>query len=201
MDFEFIKKLAVPKKTKILMLVLDGLGGLGAEPDGPTELESAKTPNLDQLASGGICGLHEPVGPGITPGSGLGHLALFGYNPMRYHAGRGVLAALGSGFDLQPGDIAARGNFCTVDGKGVVRDRRAGRISSEENKKRCELLREIDLGNEVELFVETVSKRASFSPGASGKKLAARGCRHRSTGNGKGTGAAECARSRGGQER
>jgi 2,3-bisphosphoglycerate-independent phosphoglycerate mutase len=146
-----------PGNTKIVLLVLDGLGGLSLEPNGQTELEAAHTPNLDELAARGICGLHQPVGPGITPGSGPSHLALFGYDPVEYQVGRGVLAALGIGFDLVPQDVAARGNFCTLDQDGKVVDRRAGRIPTERNEELCALLRQIDLPG-VEVFVETVKE-------------------------------------------
>lgn len=116
----------------MLLLVLDGLGGLPMEPGGPTELEAARTPNLDRLAREGGGGLQVPVAPGITPGSGPGHLALFGYDPLEYRIGRGVLEALGVEFELRPGDVAARGNFCTVGPEGNVIDRRAGRIPTTE---------------------------------------------------------------------
>ena len=114
-------------ETKILLVVLDGLGGL-ADGDTPTELEEAQTPNLDRLVTQGVSGLLEPVGPGITPGSGPGHLALFGYDPLGFELGRGALSAAGLGFELLPGDVAARGNLCTLDAGGRVTDRRAGRI-------------------------------------------------------------------------
>jgi len=117
---------------KIILYVWDGLGGIQAGPDGATELEAARTPNADRLAAAGTCGLLEPVYPGVTPGSGPGHLGLFGYDPVRYQCGRGALAAAGIGFDLQPGDVAARVNFCTLDAEGNVADRRAGRIPNEE---------------------------------------------------------------------
>ncbi|WP_108666209.1 phosphoglycerate mutase [Euzebya rosea] len=113
---------------RILLLVVDGLGGY-PEADRGSELEDAHTPNLDALAASGITGLTEPAGPGITVGSGPGHLALFGYDPWRYDLGRGVLAAVGTGFPLQPGDVAARGNLAFLDADGLVEDRRAGRIS------------------------------------------------------------------------
>jgi 2,3-bisphosphoglycerate-independent phosphoglycerate mutase len=131
--------------TKILLLVLDGLGGLPLEPGGKTELETAHTPNLDALASQGGCGLHTPVAAGITPGSGPGHLGLFGYDPLAYTIGRGVLEALGIEFDLQPGDVAVRGNFCTLDAAGHIEDRRAGRIPTEESAPLCALLDSIQL--------------------------------------------------------
>ena len=114
-DLNLMRELAIESQTKILLLVLDGVGGLPMTPGGPTELEAAHTPNLDALAARSICGLSTPVAPSISPGSGPGHLSLFGYDPLRYEIGRGVLEALGIGFDLQPDDVAARGNFCTLD--------------------------------------------------------------------------------------
>jgi len=157
MDLNFIQRLIRPAETKIVLLVLDGVGGLPTEPGGLTELEAAHTPNLDDLAARGICGLQQPVGPGITPGSGPGHLALFGYDPIRYQIGRGVLSALGIDFDLKADDVAARGNFCTLDDDGRVADRRAGRIPTEKNEELCALLRKIALPG-VEVFVETVKE-------------------------------------------
>jgi len=139
-DLEFIKHISLSSPTKIILLVIDGLGGLPNPETGKTELETANTPNLDKLATNGICGFIDPVSPGVTPGSGPGHLALFGYNPIHFNIGRGVLEALGIDFDLQPEDVAARGNFCTVDKAGLVTDRRAGRISTEECAKLCQLL-------------------------------------------------------------
>jgi 2,3-bisphosphoglycerate-independent phosphoglycerate mutase len=119
--------LVQPASTKILLVVLDGLAGF-AGPDRGTELEEADTPNLDQLAARGSTGLLDPVGPGITPGSGPAHLALFGYDPFDYHLGRGALSAAGLDVELRPGDVAARGNLATLDGSGIITDRRAGRI-------------------------------------------------------------------------
>ncbi len=156
MEIEFIQKLAKPAETKIVFLVMDGIGGLPGE-EGLTELEKAKTPNLDKLAREGICGLHQPIAEGITPGSGPAHLSLFGYDPVKYQVGRGILAALGINFPVQEGDIAARGNFCTIDSQGKVSDRRAGRISTETNQELCSLLSQIKIeGGEV--FVETVKE-------------------------------------------
>lgn len=154
---ELIRELNRPAQTKIVLLILDGLGGLPAQENGLTELETARTPHLDSLAAKSICGLHMPVGPGITPGSGPSHLAVFGYDPIEYQVGRGVLSALGSGFPLSPADVAARGNFCTLDEKGRVSDRRAGRISSQKNQELCKLLQLIELPD-VELMVKTVKE-------------------------------------------
>ena len=156
-DFNLMHDLAVTNDSKIVMLVMDGLGGLPLEPDGPTELEAAHTPNLDRLAATGNVGLSVPVGPGITPGSGPAHLALFSYDPLVYDIGRGVLEALGIDFDLQPDDVAARGNFCTVDAKGVITDRRAGRIKTEVSVELVRRLRATQLPG-VRVFVEPVKE-------------------------------------------
>jgi 2,3-bisphosphoglycerate-independent phosphoglycerate mutase len=120
--------------SRILLIVIDGLGGM-ADTEHGTELEEAATPNLDRLAEEGITGLLEPAGAGITPGSGPGHLALFGYDPLEFVLGRGTLSAAGLGVELRPGDVAARGNLCTLDAAGNVVDRRAGRISDEEARR------------------------------------------------------------------
>jgi 2,3-bisphosphoglycerate-independent phosphoglycerate mutase len=156
-QLELMQELSIKNDTKIVLLVIDGLGGVPIEPGGPTELEAAHTPNLDALAARASCGLSNPVSPGITPGSGPGHLSLFGYDPLQYEIGRGVLEALGIGFDLQPTDVAARGNFCTVDANGLITDRRAGRIPTEEGARRVELLRSIGLPG-VKTFVEPVKE-------------------------------------------
>ncbi len=158
MDLNLLRQQVKHNDSKIVLLILDGLGGLPLAPGGLTELETAKTPNLDALAARGICGLHEPVAPGIMPGSGPAHLGVFGYDPLKYQVGRGVLAAGGINFDLQPGDVAARGNFCTVDENGVITDRRAGRISTEKGQELTKLLREEIKIPGVELFVETVKE-------------------------------------------
>jgi 2,3-bisphosphoglycerate-independent phosphoglycerate mutase len=126
--------LATGTGSRILLLVIDGLGGM-ADGRYHTELEEARTPHLDRLAAEGVTGLLEPVGPGITPGSGPGHLALFGYDPTRFELGRGVLSAAGLGVQLLPGDVAARGNLSTLDPSGNVVDRRAGRISDDEARR------------------------------------------------------------------
>ncbi|GAB6058577.1 2,3-bisphosphoglycerate-independent phosphoglycerate mutase [Desulfonatronum parangueonense] len=151
-DFDILRSLAKAAETKIILLVLDGLGGLSSSVDDPTELEAAHTPHMDELLRSGVCGLHIPIADGLTPGSGPAHLALFGYDPITYQVGRGTLAALGVHFDLQPGDVAARGNFCTVDDQGRVTDRRAGRIATEVTAEKLNLLRDIKLdGAEVHL--------------------------------------------------
>ncbi|MFC2045132.1 2,3-bisphosphoglycerate-independent phosphoglycerate mutase [Chloroflexota bacterium] len=139
-NMELIKDIAKPSAAKIVLLVTDGLGGLPRPETGKTELETANTPNLDRLATEGICGLIDTVGQGITPGSAPGHLALFGYDPVKCIIGRGILEALGIDFDLQIGDVAARGNFCSIDEAGLVTDRRAGRISNEKCIELCKLL-------------------------------------------------------------
>jgi 2,3-bisphosphoglycerate-independent phosphoglycerate mutase len=154
---DVIRSLVVSNTTKIVMLSLDGLGGLPRPDTGRSELETARLPNLEALASEAACGLLRHVGPGITPGSGPGHLGLFGYEPLAYQVGRGVLEALGIEFDLRPGDVAARGNFCTVDADGRITDRRAGRIATEICVRLTERLRTIRLPG-VELFVEPVKE-------------------------------------------
>jgi 2,3-bisphosphoglycerate-independent phosphoglycerate mutase len=143
--------------SKIVMLVADGLGGLPMAPGGLTELETAKTPNLDALAARGVQGASIPVKPGIAPGSGPGHLGLFGYDPLKYLIGRGALEATGIGFELQEGDVAIRCNFCTIDGQGRITDRRAGRISSEESAPLAISLRQVKIPG-VEIFVEPVKE-------------------------------------------
>ncbi|MCJ7663602.1 MAG: 2,3-bisphosphoglycerate-independent phosphoglycerate mutase [Desulfobacterales bacterium] len=135
-----IRSLTVKTPSKICLVVLDGVGGVRI--DGKTELEAAHTPHLDELASRSICGVADPVSPGITPGSGPGHLGMFGYDPLRYEIGRGVLEALGIGMELGKTDVVARGNFATMDQKGTIVDRRAGRIPTEKNKELCALLQE-----------------------------------------------------------
>jgi len=139
-SLELMKELSQPSPGKIVFLVLDGLGGLPHPETGQTELETADTPNLDRLVAKGTCGLADIVDRGITPGSGAGHLALFGYDPVKYAIGRGVLEAVGIDFNLEPGDIAARGNFCTIDDAGLVTDRRAGRLSNDKCIELCRLL-------------------------------------------------------------
>ena len=141
--------------SKIVLVVVDGLGGVPHPETGKTELETARLPHLDALAAAGSCGLIAPLGPGITPGSGPAHLALFGYDPWRHTIGRGALSALGLGLDFKPGDIAARLNFCTVDPEGRVTDRRAGRIPTEKGAELCAALRQIRIpGIEIQIAPE-----------------------------------------------
>jgi len=154
---DLIRTLVVENTTKIVLLSLDGLGGLPRPETGRSELETARLPNLSALATASACGLLRHVAPGITPGSGPGHLGLFGYDPLAYQVGRGVLEALGIEFDLRGGDVAARGNFCTVDGAGLITDRRAGRIATEVCVRLTERLRTIRLPG-VELMVEPVKE-------------------------------------------
>ncbi len=152
-DFELVQ----PSDSKIVMLVGDGLGGLPSVAGGPTELEAANTPNLDALAKKSVQGLSIPVKPGITPGSGPGHLGLFGYDPLRYIIGRGALEATGIGFELGPNDVAIRANFCTLDAEGKITDRRAGRISSDESAPLAIRLRQVKIPG-IEVFVEPVKE-------------------------------------------
>ncbi len=153
---DLIRQLREPNTTKIVLMVADGLGGLPIEPGGKTELEAARTPNLDALAAEGTVGLSTPVAPGITPGSGPGHLGLFGFDPIEHKIGRGVLEALGISVEVGPKDVAIRGNFCTIDAEGRVTDRRAGRIPTETCEKLVAKLRERVKIAGVETLVEPV---------------------------------------------
>ncbi|MFE4107172.1 2,3-bisphosphoglycerate-independent phosphoglycerate mutase [Almyronema epifaneia] len=156
---EVWEDLAWNQGGKIVYLILDGVGGLPDPQRGGTELQVAETCNLDQLAKESSCGLLEIVGPGITPGSGPGHLALFGYDPLKYRIGRGVLSALGIDFDLQAGDVAARANFATLDQSGRVSDRRAGRIATDFNRELTQKIRDrVSLDFDGTFFFETVSE-------------------------------------------
>jgi 2,3-bisphosphoglycerate-independent phosphoglycerate mutase len=152
---QLMRDLRETNASKIVLVVADGLGGLPLELGGKTELETAKTPNLDAMVREGVCGLSIPVLPGITPGSGPGHLGLFGYDPLEYKIGRGILEALGINFQVGPRDVAVRGNFCTVNDKGLITDRRAGRPSTERCVEMCKKMQAIKVPG-VEVFVEPV---------------------------------------------
>jgi 2,3-bisphosphoglycerate-independent phosphoglycerate mutase len=145
MTYSNVTSLLTPANTKIVLLVMDGLGGLPMQPGGLTELETAKTPNMDRLAAEGMLGQTLPIDFGITPGSGPAHMSLFGYDPIKYEVGRGVLEALGVGMYVHRGDVAVRCNFCTIDAEGKISDRRAGRISSEDAAPLVEKLKVITL--------------------------------------------------------
>jgi 2,3-bisphosphoglycerate-independent phosphoglycerate mutase len=154
---ELIQELREKNSSKIVLLVADGLGGLPLAPGGLTELETAKTPNLDECAKNGVTGLSTPVLPGITPGSGPGHLGLFGYDPLEYRIGRGILEALGINFQVGAKDVAIRGNFCTLGSDGKITDRRAGRPTTERCVQIVNKLRTIKVPG-CELFVEPVKE-------------------------------------------
>ena len=152
-DIEELRDCYINTPSKIVLLVVDGLGGLAHPDTGFSELETANIPNLDAMAQVSACGLTTPVLPGVAPGSGPGHLALFGYDPLKHMIGRGALEALGIDVELLPGDVAARGNFCTVDGDGLLVDRRAGRIPTELSAPICERLDRIEIeGVQVDVF-------------------------------------------------
>lgn len=152
------QQLARPDTGKMVLLVIDGLGGMAHPQSGLTELEAARTPNLDALAAAAATGLSVPIGPGITPGSGPGHLALFGYDPIASNIGRGALSAIGIGLGLGPGDLGVRLNFCTLDGDGNVADRRAGRIPSQLNRELVAELSGHDIGCPYELATESAHR-------------------------------------------
>ncbi len=159
MNAEVWKDLIIKNNSKIVFVIMDGLGGLPMPGGDKTELETARTPNLDRYAKEGIGGLLDPIYPGFTPGSGPAHLALFGYEPVEFNIGRGVLSALGVDFELTGRDVAARLNFCTIDKEGKVTDRRAGRIPTEKNEQLCEKIRrEVKLSAGVEYFLQTESE-------------------------------------------
>jgi len=157
MNSNLINSLIIRAQTKIVMLIMDGLGGLPRAPGGKTELETANTPNLDALAERSSLGLTIPVAPGITPGSGPGHLAIFGYDPLQNEIGRGAMEALGVDFELGPDDLAARGNFCTIDTDGMITDRRAGRIGTNVNQELTRLLLTIKMDG-AEVFIEPIKE-------------------------------------------
>jgi 2,3-bisphosphoglycerate-independent phosphoglycerate mutase len=154
---DLVRELREESRTKIVLMVADGLGGLPLTPGGKTELETANTPNLDELARVGTCGLSTPVLPGVTPGSGPGHLGLFGYDPLEYRIGRGILEALGINFPVTGRDVCVRGNFCTLGADGTITDRRAGRPTTERCKQVVNKLRTIKVTG-AEVFVEPVKE-------------------------------------------
>ena len=154
---DLVRTLHEKSDSKIVLLVADGLGGLPIEPGGPTELEAARTPNLDNLAKSGVLGSTIPIKLGITPGSGPGHLGLFGYDPLKYVIGRGVLEATGIGFHVGPADVAIRCNFVTLNPDRTIKDRRAGRIPTAESAPLAVKLRQVKTPG-VELFVEPVQE-------------------------------------------
>ena len=158
-NFALLKDLILPNKTKIVLLVMDGVGGLPRPSDDKTELEAAYTPNMDRLAQEGCQGQQYPVDIGIAGGSGPGHLGLFGYDPLTYEIGRGILEAVGIGFPVTDKDVCVRGNFCTLDAAGLITDRRAGRIPTE---KCVELVKKINAAQiklsdpNITVFMEAV---------------------------------------------
>jgi len=159
MDSNLLTSLLIPASSKIVFLILDGVGGIQVEEKGGTELQVARAPNLDHLAEVSSCGLMEPVSPGITPGSGPSHFALFGYDPFQYNIGRGILEATGIDFPLTERDVVARINFATIDNAGKVVDRRAGRIPTEQNQRICQKLQKgVRLGGGVEVLVQPVKE-------------------------------------------
>jgi 2,3-bisphosphoglycerate-independent phosphoglycerate mutase len=163
MDPEFIDSLVIKNETKIVFLIMDGLGGLPMGGQGQTELEAAQTPNMDALAKRSICGLLDPVGYGITPGSGPAHFALFGYDPVKNNIGRGILEAAGIDYPMTERDLLIRINFATIDKDGVVVDRRAGRIDNDTNKRICRKLQEnIRKISDVEVIFEPVKEHRAL---------------------------------------
>ncbi len=163
MDQEILNSLIMKNDSKIMYLIMDGLGGLPREAGGNTELETAKTPNMDKLAEEGILALLDPIGYGMTPGSGPAHLALFGYDPINDNVGRGILSALGVDFPVTGKDVCARLNFCTLDADGNIIDRRAGRIASEINERLCKKLQDsITLSDGIEFFLKTESEHRTL---------------------------------------
>jgi 2,3-bisphosphoglycerate-independent phosphoglycerate mutase len=163
MDPEFIDSLVIKNDTKIIFLIMDGLGGLPMGGRDQTELEAAKTPNMDALAKRSICGLLDPVGYGITPGSGPAHFALFGYDPVKNNIGRGILEAAGIDYPMTERDLLIRINFATIDKDGIVVDRRAGRIDNNTNKRICRKLQEnIRKISDVEVIFEPVKEHRAL---------------------------------------
>ncbi len=150
--------LIIKSNAKIILVVVDGLGGLPGK-NGLTELETARTPNMDKLATRGICGLSEAIAIGVTPGSGPAHFALFGYDPFETQIGRGVLEAMGIGMELTKKDLSARANFATLNSSGIVTDRRAGRIPTDKNRELCNLLQSrISKIEDIEVIIRSVKE-------------------------------------------
>ena len=162
MDPDLIDTLVVKNTSKIVFLIMDGLGGLPQAGTGKTELETARTPNLDALAARSVCGLLDPIGYGITPGSGPAHFALFGYDPVRNNVGRGILEGAGIDFPMTEKDLLIRLNFATVDGDGLISDRRAGRIDTETNRRICNKLRDNVHLNGAEVIFEPVKEHRAL---------------------------------------
>ncbi len=153
---QLYSQLTIPCEAKLVLAVLDGLGDIATpEQNRTTPLEAAKTPHLDHLSQDAVQGRMDPVAPGIAPGSGPGHIALFGYDPIEHQVGRGVIEALGLGVDLQAGDVAARANFCTLDDNGIVTDRRAGRIKTETCQRLCDqIAQKVKSIEDVEVIIQ-----------------------------------------------
>ena len=167
---EIMKSLAIKTESKIVLLVADGIGDIPSK-NNKTVLETAFIPNLDRLASKAVCGLTDPISCGITPGSGPAHFSLFGYDPLKYQIGRGVLEALGVGMELTPYDLACRGNFATLSEEGIITDRRAGRIPTAVNEKICRIMQDkIKHIGEVEVII-TPGKEHRFVVVFRGKDL------------------------------
>lgn len=163
MNPNLIDSLIIKNNTKIVFLIMDGLGGIPLPGGNKTELETANTPNMDELAKKSICGLLDPVAPGITPGSGPAHFALFGYDPVENNIGRGLLEAAGIDYDMTEDDLLIRTNFATIDKKGIITDRRAGRIDTDTNKRICRKLQEnIKINSPVQVFFEPVKEHRAL---------------------------------------
>jgi len=163
MNSDLIDRLALPGATKIVFLIMDGLGGLPVPGRRDTELEAARTPNLDTLVREGVCGLLDPVGYGITPGSGPAHFALFGYDPVKNNIGRGILEGAGIDYPMTEKDLLIRVNFATMDRNGLVTDRRAGRIDTETNRRVCRKLQDgVRLRADVPFFFEPVKEHRAL---------------------------------------
>jgi len=163
MNPNLIDSLVIKNNTKIIFLIMDGLGGMPIPGGSKTELETANTPNMDELARKSVCGLLDPVGPGITPGSGPAHFALFGYDPVENNIGRGLLEAAGVDYKMTEDDLLIRINFATIDKKGIITDRRAGRISTETNTRICRKLQEnVRINSPVQFFFEPVKEHRAL---------------------------------------